>query len=240
MNATDTDTINTALAVLPPELPGILTEGVTITPTGATFHEETPQETVEYVMRRAAELGRASHYIIGDAINHEEGRGREDFARWSGITGISDKELRNVSRVCRKVKMEHRPDQTEFGFARLVANLPESDQIHVLNVAKEKGLDKSETRRFIHTGQATKGAPPVDAGADNIAPHVGKILALVEKLEGAGMLGEAERATLLALHKDFLPLFKAHARVVRVLVKRGDGDALRRIQSDLATASRPA
>lgn len=225
---------------IPSELPGVALTGVEIRPMSASFAPDTPESVVEDSMRRNASDSRGSAFRLADAINHEIKHGRERWEAWEEMTGIPEKELRNIARVGRKIRPDLRKDQFTFDFYRPIAALPEAEQEHWIEVAEREHLTKGELRKSIIAGEVKRASAPslADSGKENVIPLVSKLDALLEGMEQSGTLDGVMPFMLYNLHADLLPVLKHHANIVRRLARTGDKDAMRDVRNDLAELHR--
>lgn len=224
-------------------------EGVRVDMLGAMFPDPessiVPEDDIRDLLRRAADLGRTVHFIIGDAINyalaHYEG---DVYERFSELTGYEVSTLKIDAMIARRIPREARRPALTFEHHKIVAHLEADDRDKFLGLAEEHRLNRPRLRRSVLLGRlATEEDMQEEPGGgdDNLIPHVNRIVALGERLEASGFLDRATPEMIYTMHRDLLPALSVHLKLIARLEASGDLTISQEIRNDLrrlrATAS---
>ncbi|MCP4444903.1 MAG: hypothetical protein GY811_06090 [Myxococcales bacterium] len=213
---------NTQLGLFNPNI-----EGAEVDELGLSIPEDTQvnEESLAWMIQRAAKLQKCAKFIIGDALNFAVANYEGDvWGRYAEATGLDVATLKMATRVARQVPKECRNENLSFDHHKAVSHLDASLQEKYLTMADEKGLNRAKLRKSILLGREATDedmAEKPGGGHDNLAPHVNRIVTLGRKFEESSYLEQADVEQLYAMHKDLLPVLELHVKLVR---KMGEKD----------------
>jgi hypothetical protein len=126
----------------------------TITPTGIEFHQDLNFDEWDNLGQKLAPIGKSIGFIIGDWVNHGDGRYGEKYQDALGKTGLSYQTLANYAYVARKVQFSCRHENLGFEHHYVVAKLKtDEEKKHWLDLADQHDLSVRRLRKSINFGR---------------------------------------------------------------------------------------
>lgn len=234
---------------------------ITISANGAAFIGEPSEQTVEMALRETAGLGRACQFIIGDLINHANGRWGEKYERWMETTGLSYDQLSRSASVCRSIPISERNPSISYGHYKILAPLPADDRkvweeeivtrgMSVKRTSKSVELGRVATqedlKRLKHTPDfpneektqsgTTSNRPSEPAPIETVHPWVNRLSAHLGKMENSGELDGLTPEQLFNLHRDLMPILTKHGRIINRLLRIAPDHLTKELRDDMMKA----
>jgi hypothetical protein len=160
--------------------------GVTASPVGLAINDPSlPFEDFEMIFRRAAALGDAARWLLGDILLFGRGKYGEAYAQLLGDGTISERQLNRYRYVCERVARSRRRKNLSFSHHEEVAPLEPAQQERLLARAAQERLSIADLREDVRDLRAVAGPP----SRQTVLPAVGAQSAV----DAARGLGEARR-----------------------------------------------